>query len=200
MCPFCYIGKRKFEIALAQFSRKDELEIIWHSFQLDPNLPVKSDKNVFEYLAEAKNKSIEWSIEMHKYVTESAKNVGLEYNFDIAKVSNSFDAHRLIQLAKQYDLTDTLEERFFKAYFTEGCLMSDHDLLIKLAVEVGLDENEVKKVLSSDQFGGDVIRDRQDAANLGVNGVPFFVIDRRYGVSGAQEPSVFLDSLSKAFE
>lgn len=200
MCPFCYIGKRKFEAALAQFPRKDEVEIVWHSFQLSPDMIDQPDKSVIEYLAEVKNKSIEWSIEMHNQVTDSAKSVGLEYNFDKAKVANSFDAHRLIQLAKKYNMTDALEERFFKAYFTEGALMSDHATLTRLAVQVGLDEQEVKTVLSTDKYTDDVIRDGQDAANLGVRGVPFFVVDRKYGVSGAQDSEVFLETLTKALE
>lgn len=200
MCPFCYIGKRKFEAALAQFTRRDEVEVVWHSFQLNPNMVDEPNKRTIEYLAEVKNQSVEWSQKMHAQVTESAKSVGLEYNFDKAKIANSFDAHRLIQLAKKYNMTDDLEERFFKAYFTDGELISNHDTLTRLAVEVGLDEQEVKNVLSSDLFEADVIRDGQDAANLGVRGVPFFVMDRKYGVSGAQDSEVFLETLEKAFE
>lgn len=200
MCPFCYIGKRKFEEALSQFSRKDEVEVVWHSFQLNPDMVDEPNKSVIEYLAEVKNQSIDWSREMHEQVIESAKKVGLEYNFDITQIANSFDAHRLIQLAKQYKMTDVLEERFFKAYFTDGELISNHDTLIKLAVDVGMDEEEVKNVLSSDLYEDEVIRDGQDAANLGVRGVPFFVMDRRFGVSGAQEPNVFLETLEKAFK
>lgn len=200
MCPFCYIGKRKFEAALEQFSQKDEVDVVWHSFQLNPDMVDQPGKSAIEYFAEVKNQSIEWSQEMHNQVTESAKKVGLEYHFDKVKIASSFDAHRLIQLAKKYNLTDALEERFFKAYFTEGTLISDHAELAKLAIEVGLDENEIEGVLSSDQYHADVIRDGQDASNLGVRGVPFFVIDRKYGVSGAQEAEVFLETLEKAIE
>jgi len=200
MCPFCYIGKRKFEAALEQFSRKDEVEVVWHSFQLNPDMVDQPGKSAIEYLAEVKNQSIEWSQEMHNQVTESAKKVGLEYHFEKVKVANSFDAHRLVQLAKKYNLTDALEERFFRAYFTEGALISNHAELVQLAVEVGLDEKEVEGVLSSDQFYADVIRDGQDAANLGVRGVPFFAMDRKFGVSGAHDVEVFLERLEKAFE
>ena len=124
----------------------------------------------------------------------------LKYHFDKVKIANSFDAHRLLQLAKKYNLTDALEERFFRAYFTEGALISNHSELAQLAIEVGLDEKEVEGVLSSDQYWTDVIRDGQDAANLGVRGVPFFVIDRKYGVSGAQDVELFLETLEKAIK
>jgi protein disulfide-isomerase len=200
MCPFCYIGKRKFETAINDLSLKDEVEVVWHSFQLNPNLKAQPEKDVYSYLAELKGQTMEWSVGIHDNLTKAAKVIGLDYHFEKAKVANSFDAHRVIQLAKKYNLTDELEERFFKAYFTEGELMSDHDTLIRLATEAGLPKEEVVQVLETDQYAQEVIKDGAEARRLGASGVPFFVMDRKYAVSGAQEPSVFKATLEKALE
>jgi protein disulfide-isomerase len=199
MCPFCYIGKRRFEKALKLFDHKDEVNIIWHSFQLNPNLENQSDKDIYDYVAELKGESREWSINVHKKLIQAAKSLGLDYRFDKAKIANSFDAHRVIQLAKKYNLGDEIEERFFKAYFTEGALMSDHATLIKLATEIGLEKEEVKAILLGNQFADEVHKDRQDAQRLGASGVPFFVVDRKIGVTGAQDSKVFLDVLEKGY-
>lgn len=200
MCPFCYIGKRKFESALNALPQKDSVEVVWHSFQLNPNLKVQPERDSYTYLAELKGQTREWSVKMHDNLTKTAKNVGLEYNFDRAKICNSFDAHRLVQLAKKHRLTDELEERFFKAYFTDGELLSDRDSLIRLASEAGLPKEEVIGVLESDQYAEEVRKDIQEARQLGVTGVPFFVLDRKYAVSGAQDTSVFTDTLRKAMD
>lgn len=198
MCPFCYIGKRKFEQALEQFEQKAEVEIIWKSFQLNPQQKDLPEVDMYDYLAEIKGQSREWSLQMHESVVRMAKGVGLDYNFDIAKISNSFDAHRVIQLAKANGLGDEIEERFFKAYFTEGALMSDPETLVRLATEVGLAEQEVRNVLSSNRYADAVGKDIAESRSLGVRGVPFFVLDRKYAVSGAQSPEVFLGALQQA--
>lgn len=200
MCPFCYIGKRKFESALNALPQKDSVEVVWHSFQLNPNLKVQPERDSYTYLAELKGQTREWSVKMHDNLTKTAKNVGLEYNFDRAKICNSFDAHRLVQLAKKHRLTDELEECFFKAYFTDGELLSDRDSLIRLASEAGLPKEEVIGVLESDQYAEEVRKDIQEARQLGVTGVPFFVLDRKYAVSGAQDTSVFTNTLRKAMD
>jgi predicted DsbA family dithiol-disulfide isomerase len=199
MCPFCYIGKRKFEQALELFEHKDMVEVVWHSFQINPNLEYQPNKDMYDYVAELKGQSREWSIKVHKNLIQTAKSLGLDYRFDKAKIANSFDAHRVIQLAKKYKLDDEIEERFFKAYFTESALMSDHATLIRLAMEIGLDEEEVKQVLSSNQYADEVHKDRQEAQQLGANGVPFFVIDRKLAVAGAQDSKVFLEVLEKGY-
>ena len=198
MCPFCYIGKRKLEIALASFEKKDAVAIEWHSYQLAPTIQYQPNKDAYTYVAELKGKSREWSVKVHQSVIQMAAEVGLTYNFDQVKITNSFDAHRLIQLAKKYQLTSQLEERFFKAYFTEGALMSDHVILTKLAVEVGLDSSEVQQVLATDVYAIQVWQDTEAAHQIGVNGVPFFLVNRRFGISGAQEPSIFLETLERA--
>lgn len=120
MCTFCYIGKRKLEGALKNFDHADEVEIVWHSFQLDPTMTAQPGKDVYTYLAERKGQSRDWSVQMHRQVVNMAADAGLEYNFDHAVIANSLDAHRLIQLAKTHGLGDVAEERLFRAYFTKA--------------------------------------------------------------------------------
>ena len=200
MCPFCYIGKRKFEAALDSLPQKDLIQVVWHSFQLNPNLQYQPERDSYSYLAELKGQTREWAVKVHDNLTETAKSLGLDYHFGKAKITNSFDAHRVIQLARKYNLTDELEERFFKAYFTDGELMSDHATLIRLAAEAGLPREEVAEMLETNRYADEVIRDAAEAKKLGAHGVPFFVMDRKYAVSGAQEPEVFKATLQKALE
>jgi len=199
MCPFCYIGKRKFEQALQRFDGRENVAIGWHSFQLDPNMKSQPGKDVHTYLAEIKGQSREWSLQMHEQVTNTAKAVGLTYNFNIAVIANSFDAHRLIQLAKKHGKGDAAEERLFSAYFTEGKDTSDHATLIELAVEIGLNKEEVITMLAGAAYSNEVKADINEAAEIGVRGVPFFVFDRKYAISGAQSPDVFVQVLEKSF-
>jgi predicted DsbA family dithiol-disulfide isomerase len=199
-CPFCYIGKRKFEKALAQFPQKDKVEVEWHSYELDPGMKTETGINVHDYLARRKNISRESSVKLHQQVTETAKQVGLAYNFDMTVIANSFDAHRLIQLAKLNGLGDAAEERLFKAYFTEGKDISDHLTLIILGDEIGLDGRLVKQMLDSNAMADEVRYDEKQARELGINGVPFFLINDRYTVSGAQPPELFVQALEKAWQ
>ena len=202
MCPFCYIGKRNYETALKQFDGKNNVEIEWHSFQLDPTIPKNTGRkeNVYQYLAEKKGISYEQSAKLHESLIQTAKKAALEYNFDKAIVANSFDAHRLIQLAKTKGLGDEAEERLFHAYFTEGRDFGDHETLIDIGVGLGLPAEEIKEALTSDEFAAKVEEDIQEADELGVRGVPFFVFDRKYAVSGAQPPEYFLEALKQSFE
>jgi predicted DsbA family dithiol-disulfide isomerase len=200
MCPFCYIGKRNFENALVQFAHSEELEIEWKSFQLDPTIPkMKQRMDVYEYLAKSKGFSIEDSKAMHENVVKMAKNVGLEYNFDRAVVANSFDAHRLIQFAKTKGLGNEMEEVLFASYFTNGLDMSNLDSLIQIGSSIGLSPVELETILNSEDFSKEVQSDSLEAQKIGVRGVPFFVIDNKYAISGAQPSSVFLEALEKAF-
>lgn len=200
MCPFCYIGKRHFEAALKQFADADKIEIEWHSFQLDPELPKPaSDLNVYEYLAQRKGISVAQSKTMHENVVQMAERAGLHYNFDKTVVANSFDAHRLIQFAKTKGLGDAAEECLFKAYFTEGKNMCDTPTLLQLAKGIGLNETETKEVLNSNAFAEEVEKDIEEASQIGVRGVPFFVFDRKYAVSGAQPVDGFVNVLQKSF-
>lgn len=199
MCPFCYIGKRKFETALEQFPQKDQIEVEWKSFQLNPALKTDPSKNLNEYLAEAKGWTTEYAAEVNNQVTAMAAQVGLEYNLDQAVVANSFDAHRFVQFAKTKGKGNEAEEQLFKAYFTDGKDTSDHDTLVNLGIEIGLDAGEVRAVLQSNAFSEQVNTDIYEAQQVGARGVPFFVLDRKYAVSGAQPSETFLGALDKSF-
>jgi protein disulfide-isomerase len=199
-CPFCYVGKRKFENALEQFAHKDKVEIEWHSFELDPTVVTDTSKNVYDYLAEIKGQSREWSVKMHEHVTKSAAEVGLHYDFDKAVIANSFDAHRLIQFAKTKGLGDAAEEVLFKAYFTEGKNIADHSVLVALGESIGLDKKETAEVIAGTAFTKEVKADGQVAQRIGINGVPFFVIENKYGISGAQPSELFLEALETSWK
>lgn len=200
MCPFCYIGKRQLENALASFP-DNSFEIEWKSFQLDPTITPQSGKDVFTFLAERKGMTIEQSKEMHKGVTERAKSVGLDYHFEKAIISNSLDAHRIIHLAKKHQLGDEMEEIFFKAYFTEGKDLNKSETLIELAVQAGLDPNEAREVVENKKlYLDDVHNDITEAQQIGVQGVPFFVFDRKYAVSGAQPIETFVNTINEVLK
>ncbi len=198
MCPFCYIGKRRFEGALALFENAGNVEVIWKSYQLNPAMVTDPSSNINQYLADAKGWSLEHAQEANDYVTDMAKDVGLDYDMDKAVVANSFDAHRLIQLAKSKQKGDDAEELLFRAYFTEGKNIADHNVLINLGNLLGLDESEVKKMLDTDAFKENVQKEISEAQQIGVSGVPFFLINRQFAISGAQSEEVFLQALRKA--
>lgn len=199
MCPFCYIGKRNFETALARFKDKEEVEIIWKSFQLDPTLPEVAQESQHDYLVKSKGMSPAQVESMLENVTRMAKRAGLDYHLDRSVMVNSFRAHRLIQLAKNEGLGDEAEERLFRAYFTEGLDIADTDTLTRLGKEVGLDEGDIQEALTDNRYAELIRNDVEEAQALGIRGVPFFVFDRKYGVSGAQPPEQFLQTLEKSF-
>ena len=200
VCPFCYIGKRKFEHALEQFEHKDDIDIEWRSFELQPGLKTDGSKNQYEHLAESKGWTLEYSKKVHDSLTEKAKEAGLDYNFDIAIPANSFNAHRLSHLAVKYHLQDEAEEHLFRAFFTDGKDLNDDETLVELGVEIGLPEDEIRKMLQSDLYADEVQNDKDAARRVGVKGVPFFVLDTKYAVSGAQPSEVFLEALQKAYK
>lgn len=201
MCPFCYIGKRHYEAALENFAGKNNIELEWKSFQLDPTIPHKFDKkvNVYEYLANSKGISLQQSVDMHKNVVAMAADAGLSYDFDKVIVANSYNAHRVIQLAKTKGLGDEIEELFFKSYFTEGKDLGDLNVLIELGKQIGLDEKDLKEALVSDEYANKIKADWIEAQDIGIRGVPFFVFNRKYAVSGAQPVSNFLKTIQTAF-
>ncbi|MBX3101858.1 MAG: DsbA family oxidoreductase [Bacteroidetes bacterium] len=200
MCPFCYIGKRHYEEALQQLADNPHIEIEWRSFQLDPTLPLENPQiSVYQYLAERKGMSHEQSVQMHTQVTQMAKTAGLDYHFEKAVLANSFQAHRMIQMAKTKGLGDAAEERLFAAYFTEGQDLGRPEVLTRLGMEIGLTAEEVQTALASEEYARSVNADIAEARALGVNGVPFFVFNRKYAVSGAQPSEVFLQTLDKSF-
>jgi predicted DsbA family dithiol-disulfide isomerase len=198
-CPFCYIGKRKFEKALERFPHKDQVEVVWKSFELDPNLKTQTDINIYDYFAEMKGMPREQAEEMFGHVTAVAKEVGLNFNLEASILANSFKAHRLIQFAKYKGLGDAIEEQLFKVHFIEANNIDDLNVLMEAGQAIGLDADELKVVLTSDAFADDVKLDELAAQQIGVRGVPFFVFDDKYGVSGAQSPDLFLQTLEKAW-
>lgn len=199
MCPFCYIGKRRFEQALEQFEYADRVDIEWRSFQLNPNIKTDPETSIHEYLADAKGCSLEQARQMNQRVTDMAAEMGLEYNMDQAVVANSFNAHRLIQFAKTNNKGAEAEEALFRAYFTDGKNMDDLDTLVAIAQDIGLDGDDTRAVLESDQFANAVKHDIQTAQGMDIRGVPFFLFDRKYGVSGAQQTETFLKALKQSW-
>ncbi|MEI9808309.1 MAG: DsbA family oxidoreductase [Bacteroidota bacterium] len=199
MCPFCYIGKRRFENALTQFVHKEDVDIVWKSFQLNPDMKTEPGKNITQYLAEIKGWSLEQAKQANDHVTGMARELGLHYDFDKAVVANSFDAHRVVQLAKVHGKGNEMEEQLFKAYFTEGKNIADHSTLIELATAIGLDAEIVKKALESNEYAEAVEQDIYESRQIGVRGVPFFVLNDKYAVSGAQATETFLGALNTAW-
>jgi predicted DsbA family dithiol-disulfide isomerase len=200
VCPFCYIGKREFETALAGFAHKANVTVEWKSFELDPAAPARSEHDMYGMLVSKYGGTREDAKARVQGVVDRAKSVGLDYQMDKAVIGNSFDAHRLIQFAKTMNKGAEAEERLFKAYFMEGVHLADHASLVRLAKEIGMDEAAVQGMLASTRLTEEVRADEREAQQLGVRGVPFFVIDRKYGVSGAQQSAHFLGALEQAWK
>ncbi|HYW25916.1 MAG TPA: DsbA family oxidoreductase [Terriglobales bacterium] len=199
VCPWCYIGKRRFESGLAAFEQRDEVEVQWRSFELDPRAPRTSDGDQVERLARKYGMTREAALAAQARVTGLAAEEGLAYRLDLARPANTFDAHRLLHLAAERGVQGAAEERLFAAYFTEGRALSDPETLVALAGEVGLDEAAAREVLQGDAYAEAVAGDEREAAALGISGVPFFVIDRRYGISGAQPADLIQRALAQAW-
>jgi len=200
VCPWCYLGKRRFENALSRFEHRDDVEVVWRSFELDPNAGPSSDAPAAERLAAKYGMSAEEAKANHDRLTALAAADGLEYHLDRTRGGNTFDAHRLIQLGKARGIQDAVKERLMRGYFTETVAIDDRETLITLAAEAGLDADEARAVLASDDYADAVRSDEELARRIGINGVPFFVLGRRYGVSGAQEADVLLEALDKSWE
>lgn len=200
-CPFCYIAKRNFEKALSQFEHKDKIEVTWKSYELDPELKTDTSISSLEYLASNKRMPIQQVEQMFTQVKQMGKDVGLEMNMDDSIPANSKNAHRLTHLAysKSNKMGEKLTEALFKAHFTDGKNIDDNDVLISLGVEVGLQETEVQELLNSDAFSYEVRQDQMEARNIGVSGVPFFVMHKKFAVSGAQPSEAFLEALRKSW-
>lgn len=199
-CPFCYIGKRKFEAALEQFPHKDKVKVNWRSFQLDPKLVTQPESNTIEYFTKVKGVSEDQARQMLSHATHMAKEVGLDFNLEESMVANSFNAHRLIQFAKSKNLGDEIEEALFKAHFSDTKNIDDINTLVEVGISVGMEKVEVTEALASDAFEYAVKQDEMEARNIGVQGVPFFVFNNKYAVSGAQAPTTFLQTLEKAWQ
>ncbi len=200
VCPFCYIGKRKFELALENFGAKEKVEIEWKSFQLDPDMEYVEGQSVHEYLGRRKGGTTADGKRMNDGMAAIANEVGLHYDFDKAIINNTMMAHRLLHFAKTKGLQNELKERVFKAYYTEGENVGDVATLVKLATEVGLNADEARQVLESDAYEEDVRKDQYYAHQIGVQGVPFYVFNDKYAVSGAQPPEVFAKVLDQVWQ
>jgi predicted DsbA family dithiol-disulfide isomerase len=199
-CPWCYVGKRRFEAALAAFEHRDDVELTWRSFELDPDAPAASGGDHTAHLAAKYGTSVEQATAMHDRMAETAAAEGLSFDFGSVQGGNTFDAHRLTHLAHAHGLQDAMKERLMRAYLEEGQLMSDHATLRRLADEVGLPADEVAELLATDQHADAVRADEATARQIGISAVPFFVADRKIGAAGAQDPEVLLGFLNEAWE
>jgi predicted DsbA family dithiol-disulfide isomerase len=203
VCPWCYIGKRRFESALAQFAHRDEVEVEWRSFELDPSTESVTgpgqDPTHAEMIASKYGMPLAQAEAAVASVAEAAAVEGLDFRLDRSLRSNTFDAHRLVHLGADHGVGAEAKERFMRAYFTEGEPVGDRDALVRLAVEAGLDRDDVERVLAGDEYADAVRSDEAEARALGISGVPFFVVDRRYGVSGAQPADQLLNVLERAW-
>jgi predicted DsbA family dithiol-disulfide isomerase len=199
-CPWCYIGKRRFEAALAGFDHRDAVTVTWRSFQLDPGAPAERTGDLAEQLASKYGSSVEQARSRQAQISELAAGEGLDFHFERARAGNTFDAHRLVHLAAAHGSQDAMTERLMRAYLTEGELMSDHATLGRLAAEVGLPAGEVAELLADDRFAAEVRDDARTGAALGITGVPFFVVDRAFGASGAQPAEELRGLLEHAWE
>jgi predicted DsbA family dithiol-disulfide isomerase len=198
-CPWCYIGKRRFEAALDAFEHSDDVTVTWRSFELDPGAPAVREGERAAHLAAKYGVTVDEARAMEDRMAETAAADGLEFNFAIARGGNMRDAHRIVHLASGHDRQDAMKERLFRAYLTEGEVLSDHDTLTRLAVEVGLPEAEVREVLASGRYDAEVRDEERLGAALGITAVPFFVVDRAIGAAGAQPPQVLVDLLDQAW-
>lgn len=199
VCPFCYIGKRHLEKALEQLPDLD-VNIIWKSFELDPNAPVHSDLDIYDTLAKKYGRDREWAQQMNANMVQMASSAGLDYSMDDVKPTNSFNAHQLIHLAKEHSKQDEMKEALLSAYFVEGKHVGDIDTLIEIASDIGIDRNKAKQVLEDNTYSNQVVNDVEEAHRIGVQGVPFFYINDKYGLSGAQPVEVFVEALKKISE
>lgn len=200
VCPFCYIGKRRLEEAIESTGFGDKVEVVFKAYELDPNSPATSDKMMVEVLAEKYNTTVEEAKNMTGNVVEQAKTVNLAYDFENLRPANTFSAHRLAKLAEQEGVGAEMAEKLLESYFVEAQQIGTHDVLLKIAEEVGISPRRAKEVLESEEFAADVKKDIEEAGQIGVQGVPFFVIDRKYAISGAQPAETFANALQKAFE
>ena len=199
VCPWCYVGKRRFEQALAGFDRRDQVEVVHRSFQLNPAAPRGATSSRRDSL-KAKYRLTDAQVDaMDARMRETAAAEGLDFNLADGVTGNTFDAHRVLHLARDRGRQDEAIERLFRAYFTEQRSVFDRGALVELAGDAGLDRDEVRRMLEGSDYADAVTRDIEEARGLGAGGVPFFVIDNRYAVSGAQPAEVFTNALTRAW-
>lgn len=200
ICPFCYIGKRRFDAALESFQERDQINVTYKSYQLDPNTPAYHGQSYVESLAK-KFGSTEQAKQMTEDIQKQAKTVGMEFDFDQAKPANTLDAHRLNQLAKQEQVQEKLSELLFQAHFVDGKDIGDKEVLLNIAQDVGLDTEKVKHLLEdASVYQEEVKTDLQEATEFGISGVPYFIVNRKYAISGAQPVAAFTQALEQVWQ
>ncbi len=202
VCPWCAVGKRRFETALRSFAHADDIDVVWRAFELDPDAPVQREGDYVDRLTRKYGISREQAETANQRLTAAAAAEGLDFHFERVRPGNTFDAHRLLHYARTAGpgRQDALKERLFGAYFTEGAVIGDVETLVRLAVEVGLDERASRAVLAGDDFAEEVRADEREAVGLGVTGVPFFVVEGKFGIPGAQDSDTILRVLDRAWE
>lgn len=198
-CPFCFIGKKNFEKALQDFAQNDKVEVHWHSFQLDPNMKTDLSKNHYEYLCEIKGFPMAQIMQMHENLIQAGKNAGVDFNFDEVKVSNSFRSQMLVQFAKEKGKSNEMEELLFEAYFILGKNIDDLEVLSEIGGKLGFSKEEIANAMQSSELKNKVNQDIVEASHLGIRGVPFFVFNQKYAISGAQPTHLFSEVLEKSW-
>ncbi|MGA2927741.1 MAG: DsbA family oxidoreductase [Solirubrobacteraceae bacterium] len=199
-CPWCYIGKRRFETALAQFPAADQVSVTWRSFELDPAAPPERSGDLAAHLAKKYGMTLAQAQASQQHLVQQAAGEGLEFRFDRARSGSTFDAHRVVHLAREHGLQDAVKERLLRGYFSEGELMSDDEALIRLAADAGLPAQEVREMLAGERYSEQVREDERIAQSLGITAVPTFVVDRALGGSGAHPPAALLELLDRGWK
>jgi predicted DsbA family dithiol-disulfide isomerase len=200
VCPFCYLGKRKLQQAVNKLGVSEIIEIIWHSFQLDPDFPVNTSISSTKYISEKKNIPAVQLHEMHRYLVSQGRSYGIDFQFEKALSFNTFDAHRLWQWTKKFNKSNEAKEAFFKAYFTNGIDLSQNINLLNVIESLGLDRAEAEEILNSHLYEQELEEDRYQARQLGIRGVPYFLINNKEVISGAQDDKVFENVLSSGIK
>lgn len=200
ICPFCFIGKRQFEKGLQLFTGRDQVQVSWRSFELDPQAKKDASQNLYQYLASKYGKSLDWAKEMSDGVAAQAANVGLEFNFAKSIPTNTFDGHRLLHMARAFGKENALQEDLFNAHFRDGLDLGKHEVLIEQAKNVGMDGAAVKAMLESQNFAAEVRAEEELAQAFRITGVPAFVVNRKYLVTGAQAPETFAEFLEQVLK
>jgi predicted DsbA family dithiol-disulfide isomerase len=201
VCPWCAIGKRRFETALGRFEHRADVDVVWRAFELDPHAPARRTGDLAEILAAKYGMTHDEARAANERLTRMATEEGLDFHLERAQPGNTFDAHRLLHFARHAGpgVQDALKERLFVAYFTEGAPLGDHETLCRLAAEAGLDAQRCTEILAGDRYSDEVRADEREAHELGVTGVPFFVVDGRFGIPGAQDADTILEVLRRAW-
>lgn len=200
VCPFCFVGKRKIEQAITKLGAEKQVELGWHSFQLDPTFPLNKSMSTSAYLSERKGYPADQVIAMQQHLEVNGKHYGIDFQFSKALSFNTFDVHRLIQWSKTFNKSNELKEAFMLAFFTNGTDLSKQDNIIAVVEKTGLDGKTAQQILSSEQFKTEVENDIKKAQELGIRGVPFFLINGKEAISGAQDDQVFENTLSSALK